>query len=110
MSLKVNPELTLCLKQPGITVAKVCTKCDGKCPLCDSYVRPHRIAHLCDECPSNRCIICGGSAAGLVDAMFCLECCRLERDRDGCPRIVNVGHSRLDYFYSKRQNAFNPRE
>jgi len=28
------------------------------------------------------------------DAYYCAECVRLERDRDGCPRVINLGSSR----------------
>jgi hypothetical protein len=28
--------------------------------------------------------------AAVSDAYYCVECTRLEKDRDGCPRIVNV--------------------
>lgn len=31
----------------------------------------------------------------ISDAYYCTECTRLEKDRDGCPRIVNVSHSQL---------------
>lgn len=29
--------------------------------------------------------------AAISDAYYCTECTRLEKDRDGCPRIINVG-------------------
>ena len=32
--------------------------------------------------------------AGISDAYYCAECTRLEKDRDGCPKIVNLGASR----------------
>jgi hypothetical protein len=31
-------------------VGRLCEKCDGKCPICDSYVRPCTLVRLCDEC------------------------------------------------------------
>jgi hypothetical protein len=34
----------------------------------------------------------------------------LEKDRDGCPKIVNLGASRTDLFYERRRlGAFVPR-
>jgi hypothetical protein len=34
----------------------------------------------------------------------------LEKDRDGCPKIVNLGASRTDLFYERRRlGAFGPR-
>ena len=31
-------------------VGRLCEKCDGKCPVCDSYVRPAVLVRICDEC------------------------------------------------------------
>ncbi|ODQ77323.1 hypothetical protein BABINDRAFT_163583 [Babjeviella inositovora NRRL Y-12698] len=98
-------DLLMCLKQPGTTVAKLCEKCDGKCPTCDSYNRPTRETRICDECSfgklNGKCILCGGH--GVSDAFYCFECCRLEKDRDGCPKIINLGSSRSDMFYEKKK-------
>ena len=41
-------------------------------------------------------------SAGISDAYYCAECTRLEKDRDGCPKIVNLGASRTDLFYERR--------
>lgn len=88
----------MCRKQPGISIGRVCDKCDGKCPVCDSYVRPTTLVRICDECSfgnyQNKCVVCGGE--GISDAFYCFECTRLEKDRDGCPKIINLGSSRTD--------------
>jgi hypothetical protein len=42
-------------------------------------------------------------APGISDAYYCAECTRLEKDRDGCPKIVNLGASRTDLFYERRR-------
>jgi PHD finger-like domain-containing protein 5A len=47
---KHHPDLVFCRKQPGIALGRLCEKHDGVCVICDSYVRPHVIAHICDEC------------------------------------------------------------
>jgi PHD finger-like domain-containing protein 5A len=44
--------------------------------------------------------VCGGE--GISDAFYCFECTRLEKDRDGCPKIINLGSSRTDLFYQKK--------
>jgi hypothetical protein len=44
-----------------------------------------------------------GSLLGISDAYYCAECTRLEKDRDGCPKIVNLGASRTDLFYERRR-------
>jgi hypothetical protein len=53
---------------------------------------------ICDECSfgnyQNKCVVCGGE--GISDAFYCFECTRLEKDRDGCPKIINLGSSRTD--------------
>ncbi|CAC9885561.1 unnamed protein product, partial [Aureobasidium pullulans] len=78
----------MCRKTAGISIGRLCDKCDGKCPVCDSYVRPTTLVRICDECSfgnyQNKCVVCGGE------------------DRDGCPKIINLGSSRTDLFYQKK--------
>lgn len=117
-------DLVMCRKQPGIAIGRLCDKCDGKCPVCDSYVRPTTLVRICDECSfgnyQNKCVVCGGEVCrisvftaplevlmqvftkGISDAFYCFECTRLEKDRDGCPKIINLGSSRTDLFYQKK--------
>ena len=102
---------------------------DNDSPVCDSYVRPETLVRICDECNfgtyGGRCIICGSPGEppprdyssrlffsfsdtrvlfpGISDAYYCAECTRLEKDRDGCPKIVNLGASRTDLFYERRR-------
>lgn len=33
-----------------LAIGRLCEKCDGKCPICDSYVRPYTLVRICDEC------------------------------------------------------------
>jgi PHD finger-like domain-containing protein 5A len=91
--LTVYSDLVMCRKQSGIAIGRLCDKCDGKCPVCDSYVRPTTLVRICDECSfgnyQNKCVVCGGE--GISDAFYCFECTRLEKDRDGCPKIINLG-------------------
>ena len=109
---KHHPDLIMCRKQPGIcappialhpcallpplaehhsclhpclygaAVGRLCEKCDGKCPICDSYVRPCVLVRICDECNygsyQGRCVICG--APGISDAYYCKECTQQEKD------------------------------
>ena len=55
---------------------------DGKCVICDSYVRPNTLVRICDECNygsyQGRCVICGGP--GVSDAYYCKECTIMEKD------------------------------
>lgn len=73
-------------------------------PICDSYVRPATLVRICEECNfgscGGKCIICGGQ--GVSDAYYCAECTRLEKDRDGCPKVVNLGASRTDLAYLRK--------
>ncbi|KAJ4825515.1 hypothetical protein Tsubulata_022177 [Turnera subulata] len=98
---KHHPDLIMCRKQPGIAIGRLCEKCDGKCVICDSYVRPCTLVRVCDECNygsfQGRCVICGG--VGISDAYYCKECTQQEKDRDGCPKIVNLGSAKTDLFY-----------
>jgi hypothetical protein len=47
---KHHPDLVFCRKLPGIAIGRLCEKCDGHCVICDSYVRPHVLVHICDDC------------------------------------------------------------
>ncbi|KAI8319497.1 kinesin-domain-containing protein [Martensiomyces pterosporus] len=85
-----HPDLIFCRRLPGIAIGRLCEKCDGKCVICDSLVRPAKLVHICDECNygsyKGRCIVCDGR--GISDAYYCKECVGLEKDRDGCPKIT----------------------
>jgi len=54
-----------------------------------------------------RCVICGGP--GISDAYYCKECTIQEKDRDGCPKIVNLGSSKTDLFYERKKYGFKKR-
>ena len=84
---------------------------DGKCVICDSFVNPHTLVHICDECNygsfEGRCVVCGNP--GSTDAYYCRECVQLEKDRDGCPKIVNLGATKTDLFYERKKYGFKKR-
>ena len=100
-----HADLILCRKQPGVAIGRLCEKCDGKCPVCDSTVAPATLVHICDECnygsmrptaasgtantstmlasgstllQSGKCVICNGP--GVADAYYCRQCTILEKD------------------------------
>ncbi|MEJ1271464.1 PHD finger protein 5A [Cricetulus griseus] len=108
---KHHPDLIFCRKQAGVAIGRLCEKCDGKCVICDSYVRPCTLVRICDECNygsyQGRCVICGGP--GVSDAYYCKECTIQEKDRDGCPKIVNLGSSKTDLFYERKKYGFKKR-
>jgi PHD finger-like domain-containing protein 5A len=105
---KHNPDLIMCRKQPGIgTLLSWVVRCcshwpplremygtgdglmgvgDGKCVICDSYVRPATLVRICDECNfgsfQGKCTICGGP--GISDAYYCKECTVQEKDVTPC--------------------------
>ena len=37
-------------EQAGVAIGRLCEKCDGRCVICDSYVRPCTLVRICDEC------------------------------------------------------------
>ena len=104
------PKLTHA-RHPITAIGRLCIKCDGKCPICDSYVRPCTLVRVCDECNygsfQGRCVVCGGQ--GISDAYYCKECTILEKDRDGCPKIVNLGSAKTDLFYERKKYGFKKR-
>ena len=78
---------------------------DGKCVICDSYVRPATLVRVCDECNygsyAGRCVICGGN--GISDAYYCKECTMQEKDVRGPQRAAQASPKRLS------PNAHAPR-
>lgn len=72
----------MCRKAPGTAIGRLCEKCEGKCVICDSYVRPTALVRLCAECDfgafAGRCTVCG--APGIADAYYCKECVQQEKD------------------------------
>lgn len=75
-------EHTQTIQKQRPAIGRLCEKCDGKCPICDSYVRPATLVRVCDECNygsyEGKCVICGG--AGVSDAYYCKECTLQEKD------------------------------
>lgn len=45
--------------------------------------------------------MCGGQ--GVTDAYYCKECVKTGKDRDGCPKIVNLGSTKTDLFYERKK-------
>ena len=106
---KHHPDLIMCRKQPGIAVGRVCETCDGRCVICDSHVRLSTLVRICDECNfgrlKGRWVVC--NAPGVAGAYYCKECVMLEKDRDGCPKIINVGSAKTDMFYDRKKYEFS---
>jgi len=107
---KHNTDIILCSKLVGNNIGKLCDKCDGRCPICDSYVKPFSLVRICDDCSNQslnneKCIVCG--YPGKNEAYFCKSCVILEKDREGCPKVINLGVSRKDYIFNKKvENNF----
>lgn len=104
-------DLIQCMKQPGKSIGLVCQQCDGKCPICDSFVKPTTKVRICHECSFghlyNKCILCsnylGDNNELGVAAYYCAECVRTEKHREGCPRIVNIGSLKSDMVFKKKK-------
>lgn len=94
----------MCRKTTGITIGKVCSYCEDKCILCDSHVGLKKPVRICSECSfgffAEWCVVCNGE--GTTEALYCGNCCLLEKDWDGCPKVINLGISRKDRYYGKK--------
>ena len=100
-------------------LVRICDECSfgsyaGRCIICGS---PGTFFEHSPSIPSLTPI----SSAGISDAYYCAvrllpvsfmtftdhlllqECVRLEKSRDGCPKIVNLGSSRIDLFYERKK-------
>eukprot|EP00461_Guttulinopsis_vulgaris_P004146 UN04147 len=99
------PQAIMCRNLAGKTAGRVCANCDGRCILCDSHGNLNTKALICDECTYGaafgKCLICQSTAT--TDARYCDDCVELELDRDGCPKIVNIGTQRAHKHFDKRQ-------
>ncbi|DBA87128.1 TPA: hypothetical protein ACH3X2_005242 [Trebouxia sp. C0005] len=86
VSARVRPARSLCEPTRLLNLSLTHWSClnagDGKCVICDSYVRPATLVRICDECNygsyAGRCTICGG--IGISDAYYCKECTLQEKD------------------------------
>tara|TARA_B110000977_G_scaffold74126_1_gene100258 strand:+ start:2591 stop:2728 length:138 start_codon:yes stop_codon:yes gene_type:complete len=45
----------------------------------------------------------------VADAYYCKECTQSEKDRDGCPKITNMGSAKTDLFYERKKYGFKKR-
>lgn len=148
-SARHHADIVLCRRQPGKVTAKLCNLCEGRCVLCDSYVRPAAPVRLCSLCAHSsntrpspsatlkssheeddhvdfdddmnrgslsffyseggdvRCLICDKMGAR-EEAFYCRECVVLEKDRDGCPKAVNLSAAKLDLWYERRRARAPP--
>ena len=115
-----------------MTLVRICDECSCKltypCDLVSSWWIVGTTAGKCIICgspgkPSTE--VCNNSWwIAISDAYYCTECTRLEKDRDGCPKIINVrpifsfpwfslgrdmkltdqlGASRVDAFYERKK-------
>lgn len=73
---------------------------DGERERQSSLLLPFPRGRRCNEVDFFSSLFC--SYTGISDAYYCTECTRLEKDRDGCPKIVNLGASRTDLFYERK--------
>ncbi|XP_022280080.1 PHD finger-like domain-containing protein 5A isoform X1 [Canis lupus familiaris] len=118
---KHHPDLIFCRKQAGVGEAASCPGClSGDCIRSWGVRGSHLILRVLslkrqvsrltpsEDCVKNgRCVICGGP--GVSDAYYCKECTIQEKDRDGCPKIVNLGSSKTDLFYERKKYGFKKR-
>lgn len=111
---RTNPDLIKCCGRPGPEIALLCEACEGRCPLCNSPTDKIKCepCHLCGECSfgalKDKCIVCSSPAK--YPAYFCENCTLLGKDRDGCPRVINVGINRSDKFYERKRVMVVPEQ
>lgn len=90
-------DMQMCRKPIGLGDGFVCHQHEGRCIICDlqfdDIIPTMRVAKLCDDCSfaaegGRRCIMCGSNQTSEL-AYYCQYCVALEKDRDGCPRVLN---------------------
>lgn len=45
----------------------------------------------------------------IYDAYYCKECTQMEKDKDGCRKIVNLGSAKTDLLYERMKYGFKKR-
>lgn len=98
----------MCRKPIGVREGFVCSQHEGRCIICDvqfDEITPTmRRAYLCDDCgtvsaETATCLMCNAPIPTEY-AYYCQYCVALEKDRDGCPRVLN--QSRQQKFAALR--------
>ncbi|CBH15815.1 PHF5-like protein, putative [Trypanosoma equiperdum] len=97
-------EQQMCRKLPGVDIGYVCQQHEGRCVICDlqfdEVLPTMREVRICSDCGfgregDERCVMCNASKPTEV-AYYCQYCVALEKDRDGCPRVLNQSrHQRI---------------
>lgn len=98
-------DIVLCRKRTGATPGYVCSHHEGHCVLCDigfdDITPTMRPVFLCDDCGlagesgGDQCIMCGRREI-TERAFYCHYCVAMQKDRDGCPRALNMlGQQRI---------------
>ena len=64
---KHHPDLIFCRKQAGVAIGRLCEKCDGRCVICDSYVRPCTLVRIYRFTAIHTNV---GSLSGFVRSIF----------------------------------------
>lgn len=87
----------LCRRITGTSLGLVCDQHEGRCVICDGFTDLVQVARLCDECghgreAESRCMFCGNHRAA-HPAMYCRRCVMLQKDQDGCPRVMNLSRN-----------------
>ena len=68
----------------------------------------HLFQCVCVNTLTDLCAL-AGVGKGISDAYYCKECTITEKDRDGCPKIVNLGSAKTDLFYERKKYGFKKR-
>ena len=103
------------------TLVRLCDECnygsfEGRCTICGCgtprHTRKRAVQQWLIRLRSRVAIgtgVRGDSGKGVSDAYYCKECVMLEKDRDGCPKIINIGQARSDLFYARKAYNFQSR-
>lgn len=93
----------MCRKRVSTAVGYVCRQHEGRCVICDlqfdEVLPTMREALLCSDCSiitvegDEACIMCASRRVTDV-AYYCQYCVALEKDRDGCPHVINMSRQR----------------
>ena len=93
-------EQQMCRRICGTHEGKVCDAHERRCVICDCMCDMTETVFICDDCSfvgkdDARCIVCNKTPA-VEKAFYCRACVLLEKDRDGCPRVLNQSrHQRM---------------
>ncbi|VDL99697.1 unnamed protein product [Schistocephalus solidus] len=110
---KHHPDLIFCRKQPGVCKLLVMENALYVIPMCAQYVMNVITVHI--KAAVSFVVVLGSPMLITADSalswkkMYVHPIYLTRIQRDGCPKIVNLGSAKTDLFYERKKYGFKKR-